>query len=488
MTRSLWLAPLLAAATICPAMAQNVLNYHNGVERHGAYVMPGLTTTAAANMHLDTAFNATVSGNVYAQPLFWTPPGTSTGEVIVATESNIVYALNAITGAVIWQTTLGTPVPLSDLPCGNINPEGITGTPTIQGPTGTLFVDALIDTANGPRQQIFALSATTGKILPKYPLDIQAALAAQGTTFDSTTQGERAGLLFLNGNLYISYAGRSGDCDTYHGVIVQVKTAAASIAGFWQTRANGGGIWAQGGAFSDGTSIFATTGNTMNATSWSDGEAIIKLAPGLAHSTDPTTYFTPANWKTLDNEDLDLGGTDATVLKVPVAGSSPVERLLALGKDGNAYLVDAANLGGIGSQLATLAVSKASIITAAAVYATPNVAMLAFRNGNDPSCNTASITMLSLTATTITQAWCAPLNGGGAPVITTTDGVHNAIVWVVGANGDNFLHGFDALKGTVLFAGGGTVIAGVRNFATILVSGGKFYIAGQGKIYAFTYM
>jgi outer membrane protein assembly factor BamB len=48
--------------------------------------------------------------------------------VIVMTESNNVYALDAITGAVIWQRNVGVPV-ISGLPCGNISPLGITGTP-----------------------------------------------------------------------------------------------------------------------------------------------------------------------------------------------------------------------------------------------------------------------------------------------------------------------------------------------------------------------
>jgi outer membrane protein assembly factor BamB len=50
--------------------------------------------------------------------------------IIAVTESNNVYALNATTGTVIWVRNLGRPV-TSGLPCGNINPVGITGTPVI---------------------------------------------------------------------------------------------------------------------------------------------------------------------------------------------------------------------------------------------------------------------------------------------------------------------------------------------------------------------
>jgi hypothetical protein len=436
---------LLAAAA--PAAAENVTAYHNGIRRHGAYVVPTLTLQAAATMHVDTAFKGAVTGNVYAQPLFWRASGVKPGEVIVATESNVVEALNSATGAVLWSTTLGTPVPLSALPCGNIDPEGITGTPVIDAATGTLYVDALVDTtANGPRHDVFALDVVTGKILPHYPVDLQAALAAKGFTLNSMTQGERSALLFM------------------------------------------GGIWSQGGADTDGKSIFVTTGNTMGATSWSDGEAIIRLLPGLAHSTSTKDFFTPANWNTLDADDADLGGTEAMVLNVPIPGSKPAERVLALGKDGHAYLTDAAALGGIGGQLADVLVSNTRIITAAALYAKGSAVSVAFRNGNGITCSGSSISMLHVTATSVSEAWCAPLNGGGAPIVTTTDGSSNGIVWAVGANGDGLLHGFNAETGAVVFNGAGSANAmtGTRNFATPLVAQGHFYVAGQGKIYAFT--
>ncbi len=479
---------LLLLAVALPASAENVTAYHNGIRRHGAYVVPNLTPQAAAKLHLDTAFDGTVTGNVYAQPLFWR--SSVVGEVIVATESDVVEALNSTTGKVIWSRTLGTPVPLSTLPCGNIDPEGITGTPVIDASTGTLYVDALVATsAHGPRHEVFALDAVTGKTLPHYPVDLQAALAAKGFTLESTTQGERSALLFLNGNLYVSFAGRSGDCGTYHGAVAQVVTADGTIGGFWATRAHGGGIWSQGGADSDGASIFVTTGNTMNATSWSDGEAIVRLKPGLAHSASTKDFFTPSNWNTLDNDDADLGGTEAISLAVPAAGGPAVERVLALGKDGMAYLTDARALGGIGGQLAATKVSHQSIITATAVYATNSTALVAFRNGNGLTCSGSSISMLHVTSNAVSEAWCAALNGGGAPIITTTDGTANPMVWVVGAGGDELLHGFDAMTGAALFNGGGTAntLSGVRNFATPIVAQGRFYVAGQGKIYAFTF-
>jgi outer membrane protein assembly factor BamB len=68
----------------------------------------------------------------------------SIGLLFVATEDNIVQALDANTGKAVWRRSLGSPVPLSALSCGNINPLGITGTPVIDEVTQAIYVDAAI--------------------------------------------------------------------------------------------------------------------------------------------------------------------------------------------------------------------------------------------------------------------------------------------------------------------------------------------------------
>ena len=108
---------LAAVVASFPALADSVVTYHNSNQRDGAYTIPGLTLSTAANMQRDTKFDGTISGHVYAQPLFWKPKGAKHGLVIVATESNTVYALNDSSGKVVWNTTLADPVmPLNQLP------------------------------------------------------------------------------------------------------------------------------------------------------------------------------------------------------------------------------------------------------------------------------------------------------------------------------------------------------------------------------------
>jgi hypothetical protein len=485
-----YLLAALALLVSWPAAADNVSTYHNSIFRTGAYKIPALTLATASNVHLESAFKPAVTGNIYAQPLFYEASGSKRGVVIVATESNSVYALDAGSGKTVWKAQLPASVPSSQLPCGNINPEGITGTPVIDPAAGVLYLDALIQTSNGPRQMIYALLLTNGSIVANWPLDVQASMASAGATFSSSTQGERSALLLSGGNLFVVYGGRYGDCGTYHGTVIQIQTQPPKLAGNWETRANGGGIWAQGGISGDGVSFYVTTGNTMGASPWEDGEAIIRLAPGLAHSTNTKDYFAPSNWQSLDNSDADLGGTEALPLTIAVPGSEPAKRLIAFGKDGNAYLANRSNLGGIGGAIQVMQASSGAIRTAPAVYQSASATMVAYTNSGNSHCSGNNETMLNVAATGSTPmsfAWCAALNGAGAPIVTTTDGSSNGIVWVVGAEGDNELHGFNALTGAVVFSGTGTSMSGLHHFQTILATRNRFYVAGDNEVYAFAF-
>src|SRR6266536_4053944 len=139
---------VLVAASLCgatfPVNAQvNVTQEHNNPSRDGVYIDAAFTPLAASNLTRDLTFDGTIVGNVYAQPLYI--EGGANPMIIAVTESNNVYALNATTGTVIWsRTDIGPSVPSSSLPCSNIDPVGITGTPVVDLASRRLFFDALI--------------------------------------------------------------------------------------------------------------------------------------------------------------------------------------------------------------------------------------------------------------------------------------------------------------------------------------------------------
>jgi len=69
---------------------------------------------------------------------------------------------------------------------------------------------------------------------------------------------------------------------------------------------------------------------------------------------------------------------------------------------------------------------------------------------------------------TITTAWSAPLRGSGFATATTTEGHSNPIVWSVGADGDNRLHGVRGDTGELLFVGPTRPMVGVRRLRTLI--------------------
>jgi len=471
---SLWCAVLQANAQV------NVTQEHNNLSRDGVYIDPGFTPAAADGLTRDLNFNGTISGNVYAQPLYI--EGGPNGPMIIAvTESNNIYALDAVAGTVIWQRNVGPPV-TSGLPCGNINPLGITGTPVVDLASRSLFFDAMIDGAT-KKHFIYSLNVDTGATNPGWPVDVNATATYNGITFTSLVQNERGGLAVVNGIVYVAWSGHLGDCGTYHGWVVGVPINNPSNVGAWATTAIGGGIWGHGGVASDGTNMFVVTGNTFNTGgNWMGGEAIIRLQAGPIWTGQPTDYWAPTNWFTLDQGDTDLGGCSATLIDVP--GATPSKLVLALGKDGKGYLLNRSNLGGIAAPVASANLPTAVRGQSAATYRTSQGTYFVFHTeGNAVSAYKVNPTSPPI----ISSAWTVSQTGLGSAWVTSTDGASDVIVWVAGAGGDQRLHGYNGDTGAVVYAGGGAneLMSGTRRWNTGIVARGRIYYAADNKVYAF---
>ncbi len=498
MMRTLALLHAIAMIAAIPASAQdmpvgkgNVVTYHGNAARSGNFVMPALTWERARSVHADSNFRAQVAGSVYAQPLYWRG-AADTGVLIVATEQNEVVALDGATGKDIWRRTLGRPVNRGALSCGNIDPLGITGTPVIDEAGGALYLNAAILDGAAAHHRIFGLSLKDGSVLPGWPIDVGEAVRG----FNARDQNQRGALAILDGRLYVPYGGHFGDCGDYRGRVVSVSLRDPKQVASWETRARGGGIWAPGGISIAGGSLFVATGNTMGTSTWGDGEAVIRLAPDLQRSNDSRDYFAPSDWHTLDARDADLGGSNALPLDVE-GPAGAMHLVLALGKDGKAYLLDRDNLGGIGGGLATETVTQSAIRTAPTVYPVGRDAFVALqaRGANCPAQGffggSRDLVVLKISAgalPSVSTAWCGSVRGAGAPIVTTTDGRANPIVWIVGAEGDNRLHGFKGDTGEPLTeAGANLTMSGVRHFESLIAAGGRLYVGADGRIFTFAF-
>jgi outer membrane protein assembly factor BamB len=470
---------------VCRAGTDSVLEHHANSCRDGRYIAAGLNRGAASSLTLDASFVGTLAGaTFFAQPLYVANGPGGKAMVIAVSEQNQVYALDAANGAMLWHHSLGTPVPLARFACGNIDPLGVTGTPVIDATSRTLFVAAMTTPDDGTtkKQMVYALSIDDGTVKTNWPVDISAKVTANGLAFDSAYQGNRGALAFIGGTLYVPYGGFYGDCGTYHGWLVAISPASPQSPSAWATSAKGGGPWGPGGVASDGTSLFMTTGNTSGTSTWGGGEAVLRFSPGpvLADS------YAPANWLTLDQQDLDLGGTGPVMLDLP--GATPATLAFALGKDGKIYLTDRTSLGGVGGAAVVTQVASNSIITAAAAYTTTLGTYVVFHatGAHCPVGQSGDLTAVKLvpgSPPTVTTAWCATQNGKGSPIVTSTDGTAQSVVWSLGAEGDNKLHGYNGDTGELIFSS--PALSQIRRFQTPIVGGGRIFVASDGAIQAF---
>jgi hypothetical protein len=210
---------------------------------------------------------------------------------------------------------------------------------------------------------------------------------------------------------------------------------------------------------------------------------VIRFQPGPVFSGNTNDYWVPTNWQFLDTNDQDLGSSGPLLVDVP--GATPSRLVVAMGKDQKAYLLNRDNLGGITAPIASAQESFSVIIQAAAAYRTNQSTYVALRAAGD-KLRTFRITATSPPAIAI--GWDVSRNGCGSPFVSSTDGTNNMIVWVVGASGDQRLHGYDGDSGTVVYAGGGTneLMAGTHSYSTTgIVARGRIYVATDDRVYAF---
>jgi len=313
--------------TTAPATPTDWPMYHGNGARTG--VASGFPALRGG---LVTAWAATLDGAVYGEPL-----GVG-GRVIVATENDSVYALDPANGRVTWRRHLGSPVPLASLPCGNIDPLGITSTPVYDRASGSLFVVAEV---SGPHHVLFALAASTGAVRWSRSVDLpgDSPLAHQ----------QRAALALGNGYVYVGFGGLAGDCGAYRGKVVGVPVSGhgATIA-YRLPVAREGAVWATGGPVLDAHgNLYVSVGNGSSTTSYDGSDSVLELSPTL----QLRSRFAPSRWAQDNASDADLGSLSPVLV--------PGGWVFIAGKSGIGYVLRAGSLGGVGGQVSSRVVCAA---------------------------------------------------------------------------------------------------------------------------------
>jgi Legume lectin domain/Chitobiase/beta-hexosaminidase C-terminal domain/Fn3 associated len=503
-----------------------ILTQHYDASRTGQNTTETVLTPSNVNSTaFGKLFSLTVDGYVYAQPLYVPAlaiPGNGTHNVVyIATEHDSLYAFDADTGVQLWHVTflINGATTLSTADVGNtqdINPEiGITGTPTIDATTNTIYVVVNTKEAGNIIYRLHAMDITTGA--EKFGGPALMTASAPGTAsdgngsvvpFNGQWENQRPGLLLLNGFVYIGFASH-GDNGPWHGWILAYNKTTLAQTGVWCTSPNGrgNGIWAGGsGLAADAAgSIYVATGNGDDtvatpapapSTTIDYGDSIVRV--GLTNGVPvPTDYFTPFNQASLDGADTDLGS--GGVLVLPDQPGSFPHILIQSGKQGEVYVVNRDKMTSDGSHYCNGCTSDPEIIqsisSGAGLWGMP-----AYWNSQIYLWGTGGhLEAYSLTNGKLSQSPTSSSAEGssfpGPTPVVSSNGTTSGIVWAVetdaySSSGSAILRAYNAtnvsnlLYGSNLTSGRDTLGPAVK-FVVPVVTNGKVYVGTQKEVDVF---
>src|ERR1700693_3656068 len=418
--------------------------------------------------------SSVLDGKIYGSPL------VVGNQVIVATENNSIYSLDASSGATTWAAPahFGTPMTITNPPfgCGNVSPLGILGTPVIDTVTGIIYAVAFVQPGT---YELVAVHLSDGTH-PFTPIPISPA------GFDQYRQQQRAALTLANGNVYVAFGGYAGDCGTYHGILVAIKADGSSTALTvfndqtqticQDTTPNGAAIWGPDGPSVDASgTIYAASGNGFSSGSgpYDCGETVFKLSPTLTYLDS----WAPSAWAAMNGTDNDIGSVN------PALVGTTGNLVFQTGKNGWGYLLNASALssqaGHIGGEAFNAAVCNAAVsagnqTTAAdqvfggTAYADPYIYV---------PCPEGIKALLLGAGPSFTTAWSSPTFHPGAPIVS------GGVIWAVDTNSGT-LRGLDPANGTFKFT---ATIGSQTHFSTLAAGQGRIYVAdgNAGQVRAF---
>ncbi len=479
--------------------------------RRETFIQPTLTKAAAAALTMDTAFTtgAKFNGGMAASVLYVENgppmagcPATAKGCVamtrtagagifIATTGGGTVYALDETTGATVWT---------GSAPGGG---DGIRGTGVIDGATRTLFVT----NGGGGQHMVHGLSIDDGTERTGWPVKLSnTTLTVNGTAFNSVDQNEHGAMMYQNGIVYVPFGGHYGDGGTYRGWVVAIQESNPTNVGGWVSAGGSEGIWAHGGGMaSDGTNIYAVTGNGHagdHTSPMTDAEEVVKFSGMGTFARNAQNVYYPAAWKSMDGSDKDFGADSPSYVPLP-AGSTPSALLVAPAKPGAVYFLDANNLSSgkypnAGGELQMLTVGNTgaeSVYTAPSIYYSGTSLYAAIDVEVGAVCPGGTMPNQTILTMQITPGgtpfaktvWCASATGNGGkqynqpPISTTTDAAgSNALVWYTNGGA---LTAVDGATGATVLPGNG-MCTGMEKMMWPIVVKGRIIVAADGHLCA----
>jgi hypothetical protein len=525
-----------AALTVTATAAGDVVTFKNDVFRSGLNTSETiLTPINVSSTTFGLLHNVMLDGKVDAQPLYLSQvpvAGMTHNVVYAATEHGSVYAVDADSGATLWQVSVlaAGDTPSDTHGCTQVTPEiGITSTPVIDrtaGPHGVLYVVGMsIDKSSNYHQRLHALDLTTGAELFNGPSEITATApsAAGVTTFDPGQYEERAALLLSNGQVYTSW---TSHCDVapYSGWImafdaktlaqtavlnVGPNSGAVTVANGTHFNMNGPAIWMSGdGPAADVSgNVYLLTGNglfepTLDANGFPNmgdyGNSFLKIA-STSSTLKVSDYFSMSSEVAESGSDIDLGSGGEMLLPDVTDGAGNIKHLvIGAGKDGNIYLVDRDNMGkfsatqnNIWQEVDGVLPGNPPGFAAGGVRSSP-----AWFNGtiyygdSGGTLKAFSVVNAKLSTAAVSQSAASFAYPGASPVVSSS-GTGNAIVWAHENTTPAVLHAYDAanltheLYNSNEATGGRDQFGPGNKFIAPTVAGGKVFVGTTNTLAIF---
>ena len=500
-------------------MAQ-VLTYHNDNTREGQNTQE--TTLTTANVTSSTFGKVgfySVDGKVDAEPLY--VPGETIGGathnvLYVVTEHDSAYAFDADSGTVLWHvSTLGSNETTSDpRNCGQVVPEiGMTSTPVIDpkaGTHGTIFmVAASKDSSGNYHQRLHALDLTTGAEQTGSPVAIQATYPSMGPessngqlVFDPKQYNERAGLLLLNGVVYLGWSSHC-DIEPYTGWLMGYNENSLAQTSVLNLTPNGseGSIWQSGAGlaadssgniyFLDANGDFGTTlnGSGMPANG-NYGNAFMKVSTA-GNKLVPADYFTMSNTVAESDADEDLGSGGAMLLPDETDASGTVWHLaVGAGKDANIYVVDRDNMGKFNSSGNSVYQELGGALSGQEFGMPAYWNNTVYYGGVSDSIRAYPITQAKL-ATSPSSKTAHQFPYPGTTPSVSSNGTSNGILWAIDNSSPAVLYAYDAtnlaheLYDINQAAGGRDQFGPGNKYITPMIVNGKVYVGTTNGVAVF---